>query len=284
MLYIPGISPKMLGKAGTTTADAVLLDLEDSVSPDKKPEARDLVADTLRKTPFDNITSTVRVNAMSTDFFMGDLEVVIPAKPDVIRIPKLETAEDVARADEIIADIEKKNSIEEGSIKLHAMIETAVAVENAYEIAKSSSRIDAITIGGQDLTADMGIGKTEEGIEILYARQRIVMAAKAARVACIDTVYADINNEEGLIRETKLIKDLGFDGKAVIHPKQIDPIHNVFNPTEAEIAKAKEILEAFEEHEKQGVGVFTIGSKMIDAPVVTRAKRILELSNICHFE
>lgn len=277
MLYVPGISEKMLGKAVTCGADSVLLDLEDSVAPDKKAEARELVKNILAE-DFGSITKTVRINGMNTPFALDDLKTIIPAKPDAVRIPKIETKEDVEKADEVISSIEEESGIEVGSVKIHAMIETALAVENAFEIAKSSARIDAITIGGQDLTADMGIAKTESGIEIMYARQRIVMAAKVARVAAIDTVYADVQNEEGLIKETQLIKDLGFDGKAVIHPRQIEPIHKVFNPTEAEIAKAQEIVDAFEKAQAEGVGVFTIGSKMIDAPVVMRAQKVLEIA------
>lgn len=280
MLYIPGINPKMLAKAMETEADSVLLDLEDSIAPDKKQEARELVRDILAE-DFGRITKTVRINGMNTPYAIDDLKTIIPAKPDAVRIPKIESKEDVEHADAIISRLEEKNGIPLGSVKIHAMIETALAVENAFEIAKSSKRIDAITIGGQDLTADMGIGKTESGIELAYARGRIVMAAKAARVAAIDTVYADVKNEEGLLAETQMIKDLGFDGKAVIHPRQIGVIHSVFTPSSEEIEKAKEIVDAFNDAKARGVGVFTIGTKMIDAPVVARAEKVLEIAREC---
>ncbi len=280
MLYIPGINPKMLAKAPDTDADSVLLDLEDSVAPDKKAEARELVRDILSE-DFGRTTKTVRINGMHTPYSMEDLKAMVPAKPDAVRIPKIQSKEDVETADDVMTELEKIHAMDVGSIKIHAMIETALGVENAFEIAKASPRVDAITIGGQDLTADMGIQKTESGIELAYARGRIVMAAKAAGVAAIDTVYADVKNEEGLLAETKMIRDLGFDGKAVIHPRQIAAVHGVFTPTDVEIAKAQEIVDAFNEAKARGVGVFTIGTKMIDAPVVARAEKVLELAREC---
>jgi citrate lyase subunit beta / citryl-CoA lyase len=278
MLYIPGNNPAMVQNAGIYGADSILLDLEDAVAINRKDDARILVRNMLGFLDFGDVEVTVRINGLDTEFAEDDLKQIVPQKPDAIRIPKISSAKDVEAADKMISKIEADNGIEVGTIKIHAMIETAVGVENAFQIATASKRITALTIGAQDLTADMKVVKTESGEEISYARRRLVMAAKAAGVAAIDTVYADIDNEAGLIKETEMIKTLGFDGKAIINPRQITPIHNVYMPSEAAIEKAKEIVGAFIQAKKDGVGVFAINGKMVDAPVVARAQRVLELA------
>jgi citrate lyase subunit beta / citryl-CoA lyase len=280
MLYIPGNNPSMVQTGGVYGADSILLDLEDAVAVNRKEDARILVRNMLEFMDFGDVEVTVRINGMDTDYAMADLKEIVPMKPDAIRIPKISSAADVKKADRIISKIEVQSGLAEGSTKIHAMIETAFGVENAFSIATSSPRISALTIGAQDLTADMKVVKTEEGEEISYARRRIVMAAKAAGIAAIDTVYADVDNEEGLIKETEMIKGLGFDGKAVINPRQINPIHKVYMPSEKEIYKASTIVEAFKKAKRDGVGVFAIEGKMIDAPVVARAQRVLELAGI----
>ncbi|MHA1539702.1 MAG: HpcH/HpaI aldolase/citrate lyase family protein [Alphaproteobacteria bacterium] len=276
-LYVPGDNWEMLEKVGKYGADVLLLDLEDAVAADQKDAARELVVKALKYVDYKDANKTVRINGMDTEYCVADLEAIIPANPDAIRIPKIESKKDVVKADKLISEIEKKNDIPAGTIKIQAMIETALAVENAFEIATASKRITALTIGGQDLTADMEIQKTESGLELAYARGRLVMAAKAARISAIDTVYADTVNQDGLRQETQMIKTLGFDGKAVIHPKQIKVIHQVFNPSPKEVNKAKQIVAAFEEAQAEGIGVFAMNGKMIDAPVVARARKILEL-------
>lgn len=280
MLYVPGNNPAMVQNAGLYGADSILLDLEDAVAVDKKLDARILVRNVLGAISFGDVEVSVRINGMDTPFAEDDLKAIVPQKPDAIRIPKINSPKDIKKADELISEIEKECGIKAGATKIHAMIETAIGVENAFAIATASKRITALTIGGQDLTADMKIAKTEDGDELTYARQRIVMAAKAAGIAAIDTVYANVDNEAGLIKETALIKMMGFDGKAVINPRQITPIHHVFMPTESEIEKATKIVEAFIKAKKEGVGVFAIDGRMVDAPVVARAERVLELAGV----
>jgi citrate lyase subunit beta / citryl-CoA lyase len=278
MLYIPGNNPNMMQNGGVYGADGVMLDLEDAVAISRKEDARVLVRNMLQSMNFYKAEITVRINGLQTEFAQADLEAIVPVKPDAIRIPKVETPEDIKKADELISKIEKENKIKIGTTKIHAMLETALGVENAFQIAKASPRVEVITIGGQDLTADMGVKKTLGGAEIAYARQRIVMAAKAAKIAALDTIFADVNDEEGLIRETELIKELGFDGKAVINPRQIGAVHKVFSPKPEEVEKATRIVSAFRKAQKDGVGVFAIDGKMIDAPVVARAERVLDLA------
>ena len=279
-LYIPGHNPAMVQQGGVYGADMVLLDLEDSVALSEKDAARILVRNMIKTIDFYNTEVTVRINHIDTPFGITDLEYIVPVKPEAIRLPKIETKDDVIRVIELIEKIEKKHGIPSGNIKIHPMIETAIGVQNVFEIAGAHPCIDAITIGGQDLTADMGIVKTKDNAGLDYARKAIVMAAKANRIDALDSVFADINDDEGLRIETEYAKKIGFTGKAVINPRQIDIIHDVFNPTDEEIRVAIKIVKAFNENIAKGIGVFALDGKMIDAPVVTRAQHVLNLTDI----
>jgi citrate lyase subunit beta/citryl-CoA lyase len=222
----------------------------------------------------------VRVNHLSTPFGLADLEAIVPLQPSAIRYPKTESAEEVAALLQIIEKIEDRHGLPHTKMTLHAMIETAMGVQNVFDIASNFDRVDAITIGGQDLTADMNIVYTPDGAGIDFARKRIVMAAKASHIDVIDTVFPDVNDEEGLRRETEYAKKIGFTGKAVINPRQIEIIHEVYTPTEEEIRKAYRIVKEFKINSAAGIGVFAIDGKMIDAPIVTRAEYILRLANV----
>ncbi|MFA6924137.1 MAG: aldolase/citrate lyase family protein [Bacteroidales bacterium] len=279
-LYIPGHNPAMVQQGGVYGADTVLLDLEDSVALSEKDAARILVRNMIKSIDFYNTEVTVRINHINTPFGLTDLEYIVPVKPEAIRLPKIETKSDVITVIEIIEKIEKKHGIPIGNIKIHPMIETAIGVQNVFEIASAHPRIDAITIGGQDLTADMGIVKTKDNAGLDYARKAIVMAAKANRIDALDSVFADVNDDDGLRIETEYAKKIGFTGKAVINPRQIDIIHDVFNPTDEEIRVAIKIVKAFNENTAKGIGVFALDGRMIDAPVVTRAQHILNLADI----
>ncbi len=276
-LYVPGNSPSMIQNCMVFGADGVLLDLEDSVSIFQKDSARFLVANALSHLDFGDIEVVVRINGIDTPYCIDDLNAIIPLKPDAIRLPKTSSVEDIINYEKIISEIEEKNNIEIGTTKIVPMLETAVAIENAYEIAKSSKRIIAITIGGEDLTADMKVARTREGKELYWARAKVALAASAAKVAALDTVYSDVNDEEGLRKDTQIIKELGFDGKACINPRQIQIIHGVFNPTDEEIEKAIEIIKA--SRQKEG-GVVSLNGKMIDYPVVKRAEITLTRAGI----
>jgi len=279
-LYIPGNNPAMVQQGGVYGADSILLDLEDAVALTEKDSARILVRNMIRDIDFYDTEIAVRINHIDTPFGMSDLEHMIPVKPDAIRIPKIESKEDLMKVIEIIEKIEDQHSIPHDIIKLHPMIETAVGVKNAFEIASCHKRVTAITIGGQDLTADMGIANTKDNAGIDYARKAIVMAAKANRIDVLDTVFADVDDDEGLRKETEYAKKIGFTGKAVINPRQIDIIHEVFSPSKEEIRKAFKIVKAFNENSAKGIGVFALDGKMIDAPVVTRAQLVLDLAGI----
>jgi len=280
MLYIPGNNPAMIQQGGIYGADSILLDLEDAVALNQKDAARTLVRNMMKVIDFYDTEVCVRINHLSTPFGMADLEEIVPLQPSAIRYPKTESPEEVAELLKIIEKIEDRHGLPHNKMTLHAMIETAMGVQNVFNIASMFSRVDAITIGGQDLTADMNIIYTPDGLGIDFARKRIVMAAKAGHIDVIDTVFPDVNDEEGLRRETEYAKKIGFTGKAVINPRQIDIIHEVFTPTEDEIRKAYRIVKEFRTNSAAGIGVFAIDGKMIDAPVVSRAEYILRLANV----
>jgi citrate lyase subunit beta/citryl-CoA lyase len=280
MLYIPGNNPAMLQQAGVYGADSVLLDLEDAVALNQKDAARILVRNMLQYNDFYDSEITIRLNHIDTPFGLYDLEEIIPLQPDAIRLPKTETIEELKRYFDIIEKIENQHSLTHTKTKIHVMIESALGVQNVYELASFSPRIDAITIGGQDLTADMQIEKSKDNYGIDYARKRIVMASKATKIDAMDTVFADIEDEEGLREETIYIKKLGFTGKAVINPRQINIVNDVFSPTETEIRKAYRIVKAYYENKAKDIGVFAVDGKMVDAPVVTRALHTLTLADI----
>ena len=280
MLYIPGNNPAMLQQGGVYGADSLLLDLEDAVAINQKDAARILVKHLITSIDYYDSEVCVRINHLSTPFGKEDLEAIVPLQPHAIRYPKTETAKELLEVIEIIEEIENRHNLPHNKIELHAMIETAMGVQNVFDIAGCHHRVGAITIGGQDLTADMNIIYTADGAGIDFARKRIVMAAKAHHIDVIDTVFVDINDEEGLRRETEYSKKIGFTGKAVINPRQIDIIHEVYNPTEEEIRKAYRIVKEFNKNKEAGIGVFAIDGKMIDAPVVSRAQYILDLANV----
>jgi len=280
MLYIPGNNPAMLQQGGVYGADSLLLDLEDAVALNQKDSARILVRNILKDIDFYGAEVCVRVNHIDTPFGMEDLEEIVPLQPDAIRFPKTETTEELERLIKIIEDIENKHDLPHDKMTLHVMIETALGVQNVFDIAKLSKRVDAITIGGQDLTADMNITNNKDGSGIDLARKMIVMAAKANKIDAIDTVFVDVNDDEGLRKETEYSKNIGFTGKAVINPRQIDIIHEVYQPTQEEIRKAYKIIKAFKKNKEAGIGVFSVDGKMVDAPVMARAEYVLELAEI----
>ena len=280
MLYIPGNNPAMLQQGGVYGSDSLLLDLEDAVAVNQKDAARILVRNMIRSIDFYDAEVCVRINHLSTPFGLADLETIVPLQPHAIRYPKTESAEEMMELIQIIERIEDQHKLPHDQMEIHAMIETAMGVQNVFSIAGCSTRVGALTIGGQDLTADMNIIYTADGAGIDFARKRIIMAAKAWKIDVIDTVFPDINDEEGLRRDTEYAKKIGFTGKAVINPRQIDIIHEVYSPTEEEIRKAYKIVKEFILNKEAGIGVFAIEGKMIDAPVVARAQYILELANV----
>lgn len=278
LLYVPGNKPNLVQSAAVFGPDSIMLDLEDAVLASEKDAARMLVAQALKSVDFAGIEVLVRINGLDSELGFQDLAAIMPSRPDGIRFPKVNTADDIHQMDELLTKYERELGIEEGKTFVIASLESAMAIENAFAIAKASPRMQGIAIGAEDYTADLKTTRSREGTELFYARSAIVTAARAAGIMAIDTVFSDINDEEGLVNETQLVKQLGFDGKSVINPRQIGPVHRVFRPTEKEIEKASAIIGAFEEAKEKGSGVVALNGKMIDRPVVLRAQRVMELA------
>jgi citrate lyase subunit beta/citryl-CoA lyase len=274
-LYLPGNTPSMMINAGLHSADGIILDLEDSVAPEKKDEARLLVRNALRQINFNGAERMVRINQGERG--MKDLEFVVPHNVNLILIPKCENAVSVRDIENRITEIKNKSGLT-NPVHLMPIIETALGVEMSFEIARSSASVVAIAIGLEDLSADMGVTRTGEGKESFYARTRIVNAAKAAGIQPIDSVFSDVSDMEALRQNVLSSKALGFEGMGCIHPRQIPVIKQGFAPGVEEIEKLKKIVLAFENARARGLGVVALGSKMIDPPVVARAQKIIDLA------
>ncbi len=273
-LYLPGNEPKFYPNAGLHNPDGIILDLEDSVAPAEKDAAQLIVRNALRSINFYGSERMVRINQLPRG--LDDLKYIVPHNIHVILIPKCESADDVKKVEEEVKRLKKENSVKR-EIYFMPIIESALGIVNAYEIASASENNCALAIGLEDYTADIGTKRTNEGTESFVARSQLVVAAKAAGIQAIDTVFSDVNDMDGLRQSVIEAKSLGFEGKGCIHPRQIKVVHEAFAPTEAEIEKAEKIVAAFKEAKKKGLGVVSIGSKMIDAPVVKRAEKVLEL-------
>lgn len=274
-LYLPGNIPSMMINAGLHSADGIILDLEDSVAPAKKDEARILVRNALRQVNFNGAERMVRINHGERG--LTDLEFVIPHNVNMVLIPKCESAGSVRDVENKIQEIKNRYKLA-NPVHLMPIIETALGVEMSFEIARSSESIAAMAIGLEDLTADMGVSRTKEGKESLYARTRLVNAAKAAGIQPIDSVFSDVGDMEALLQNVVTSKALGFEGMGCIHPRQIAVIRQGFAPSSDEIEKSQKIVQAFEDACSKGQGVAALGSKMIDPPVVSRAQKIIDLA------
>jgi len=279
MLFMPGNNPGMLQSASILGADSVILDLEDAVSLTEKDSARILVREAIKVIDYSQVELVVRVNPLDTEYGLKDIDVISRVKPDSLMIPKA-TEEQLQNIDEMLTKVEAEEGFNNGSIKLIPIVESAYGLENVYSVINSSKRVVAVLLGAEDLTSDFGIKRTKEGEEIFYARNRVSTACRAARVDAIDTPFTDTNDYEGLAKDTLKAKSLGFTGKASINPRQIDTIHSVLAPTEHEIKHALRILQARDEANEKGLGVFSLDGKMVDAPIINRAITTVELAKI----
>lgn len=271
-LYLPGSEPKYFINAALHEPDAVILDLEDSVHSAEKDAARILVRNTLRAVDFGSCERMVRINQLPLG--LEDLTELIPEAPDLILIPKTERPDQVVAVDRVIAQLKHRSAIDR-PIWIMPILESALGIENAFAIATASPNVCALTIGLEDYTADLGVVKTVEGRESAYARSRLVNAAKAAGIQAIDSVFGDVADMDALRHWGENSRALGFEGMGCIHPAQIRVIHEAFAPSQAEIDKALKIVAAFDDAQQKGLAVVSLGSKMIDPPVVERAKKLV---------
>jgi len=271
-LYVPGSEPKYFINAALHGADGIILDLEDSVHASEKDAARLLVRNALRAVDFLECERMVRINQRPLG--LEDLDEIVPESPDLILIPKVENPAQVVEAERRIERIQTDYGISR-PIWLMPILESALGIENVFAIVKASDQIVALTIGLEDYTADLGVVKTSTGAESLYARQRVVNAAHAASVQAIDSVFGDVGDMDALRAWGLDSRALGFEGMGCVHPLQIAVIHEAFAPAAAEIEKAQKIVAAYNEAQEKGLGVVSLGSKMIDPPVVQRALKLM---------
>jgi citrate lyase subunit beta/citryl-CoA lyase len=276
MLFLPGNTPNMIINGDALGADSIILDLEDAVSPDEKDAARLLVRSAIERMGFAGVEITVRINSIDTAYWQDDLEAIVPLKPDLIMPPKASSAADMQTLDAYIAKVEEKTGIPVGTVKLIPLIETALGVERAFEIAAACPRVTALFLGGEDLTADLRCKRTKAGNEIDYARKRLVCAARAAGIDVYDTPFTDVNDDEGIVIDAEYAKSLGFTGKSAIAPRHVRTINEVFSPSLADIEYAKLVFEAIRIGKLQGKGAVSLRGKMIDKPIVERARQTLE--------
>lgn len=276
MLFVPGSNAAMISNTFIYKPDSIMFDLEDAVALKEKDSARILVAHALQHPLYQEIETVVRVNPLDSEFGLNDLNAVVRAGVDVVRMPKTETAQDVVDMDLAITEIEKACGREVGSTKMLAAIESPLGITQANQIATASKRLIGIALGAEDYVRNLKTERSPEGIELLFARCSILQAARAAGIQAFDTVYSNANNEEGFLKEAALIKQLGFDGKSLVNPRQIELLHNLFAPTQKDVEQAEKIIAAAEEAERNGLGVVSLNGKMIDAPIIDRARLVLE--------
>lgn len=274
-LYLPGNTPKLMLNAGIHKPDGIILDLEDSVAQDKKVEARLVVRNALRQVDFYGAERMVRINQLPLG--LEDLSYIVPHHVNLILIPKCESADQIQTVDKKISEILVKAEMDH-TIYLMPILESALGIIKAYEIASATDNVAALAIGLEDYTADLGAPRTIEGRESFFARNQVVNAARATGIQAIDSVFSDVADMEALRQVVLESKSLGFDGMGCIHPRQIKVIHEAFAPSEEEIHQAEKIVRAFDEATSQGLGVVSLGSKMIDPPVVKRAQKTIDLA------
>lgn len=275
LLYVPGNMPSMLQNIPLFQCDAVQIDLEDAVPLAEKDAARILVRRFLDNYKDRNKEVLVRINGLDTKWALDDLKTVLPGVPDGIRLPKADSPDIVERLDTLLTEYEEELGLEVGHFKILPSIETAMGVINATFTARSSSRLIGLAFGAEDYTATMEIERTKTGEELFNARMNVLWAAKAAGIQALDSIFADVNDMDALRRETELIKKLGFTGKSLVNPRQIDVVHEVFAPKQAEIDYALQVMDAIKRAREMGTGVISLKGKMIDRPVVVRAARVL---------
>lgn len=276
LLYVPGNMPSMLQNVPVFNCDAVFIDLEDAVPLNEKDAARSLVSRFIATYTERNKEVFVRINALDTEWGYNDLKQVLPSLPDGIRLPKADTPEIVERLDTLLTEMEEELQVEIGTFKIIPSIESALGVINAIKIARCSQRVIALAFGAEDYTASMEIERTKGGEELFHARARVLWAAKAAGIQAVDTIFADVGDMDSFRTEVALAKKLGFTGKSLVNPRQIEVVHEVFAPQPEEIDYAKQVIEAILRAREMGTGVISLNGKMVDAPVVKRAARVIK--------
>ncbi len=278
LLFVPGNQSRMLDRALGLSPDALVPDLEDSVPPDEKANARSVTASYLEKLASARPLVLPRVNSLDTGLLEDDLAAVVGPRIFGVSVGKIQTPEDIEAVSSIIERLEKRAGIEVGSVRLVPWIETAMAIVRCYEICAASPRIVGVAFGAEDFTNDMAIERAEDDSEVAYPRGVVCVAARAAGVLALDTPYFSFRDPDGLRKNALASRKIGFKGKFAIHPAQIDIINEGFSPSQAEIEQARRVVAAFEEAERAGRGSTSLDGKVVDVPVARRARALLEIA------
>jgi citrate lyase beta subunit len=279
LLYVPGDDLHKIRKAATLDVDCICLDMEDGVAPNRKAEARRTIAEALLTLDFGTSERLARINSVGSGLETDDLEAVLPSRPDGIVIPKVEYAHQIQKISQAIGEFENRNDWPDQGIRIIAVVESGRAIVNLADVAGADPRLDALIFGAEDYAGDVGATRTSAGWEVFFARSTLVAHTSAFGLQSIDIVHIDFKDIEGLRQEALAGAKLGFDGKQIIHPNQVSPVQEAFTPDEEAIAYARRIVTAFEEHQKAGRGAFALDGKMIDAPIIRSAQRVIGLVN-----
>ncbi len=275
MLYMPGDDSIKIHKSTTLGVDAICMDMEDGVASNHKNEARWTIVEALHNLDFGSSERLVRINPVGSGLEMDDLQVVLPARPDGIVVPKVQHGEQIRQVSQIISQFERENGWPEGSILIIAVVESARAIVNLHSIAGADPRLAALIFGAEDLAENLGAIRTTEGWEVFYARSSVVTYAIAFNLQAIDMVYTHLKDLDGLRLESLQGAQMGFTGKQIIHPDQVEPVQAAYTPSQEAIAHALRLVEAFNAHQQAGQGAFVIDGRMVDAPVVKSAQGVL---------
>lgn len=275
LLFMPGDSMRKMQKAAGWEVDTVILDLEDGVAQNRKVEARHTAAEALRTLDFGARERLVRLNPISTGLPSEEIEVTAPWRPDGYVVPKAEDESDLRSIDRLLELAEQRLGVQTGTFRLFAMIETARGVMNLREIARATLRLEGLIFGAEDLAGDIGALRTPEGWEVFYARSAVVIAAAAYGLQAFDMIYADYHDLDGLEKESRFARQLGYTGKTCIHPNQTPVVNRAFSPTEEEVERARRLVQAFEENQAAGAGAFSFEGKMVDMPMLVAARKTL---------
>lgn len=278
MMFLNAQKPGLIKDPYIYKPDLIMLDLEDAVAEKEKDSARFSLFHALKEINYRGIECIVRINGLDSDLWEEDIRCAVAGGADGIRIPKTETAEDVKKVEKAVEEAEQEFGVEPGKVLIMAALESAKGVLNALDICKASDRLFGIALSGGDYTKDLQTHITGTGVELMGARQHMIIAARAAGVQCFDTVYTDLDDMEGFIKDVETIHLMGFDGKSIINPRQIAPVHKIYTPSQKEIIFAQKVVKEIDEKKALGIGVFTVDGKMIDIAFYDGAKRTIELA------
>ena len=278
MMFLNCQKPGLIKDPYIYKPDSIMLDLEDAVAESEKDAARYSLFHALKEIDYHGVERVVRINGLDTDYWQEDVRVCVAGGADSIRIPKAESTDDIRKVERAIEEAEKEFGRPEGSTLIMAAIESAMGVMKALEICQASERLFGIALSGGDYTKDLQTTISGVGVELAGARQHLIIAARAAKVQCFDTVFTNLDDMEGFRKEVEMIKAMGFDGKSIVNPRQIDVVHEIYTPTQKEIIFSEKVVREIDEKKAQGIGVFTVDGKMIDIAFYDGAKRVIELA------